>query len=282
MWIKPNDEHVENIDNYLEAIERAKKQLADLHESINEAFKQEEELKNSNSALLKFRNEELDARRASVEAFHKATNESHAKYTDMLLDLEVRSIKLAEDEKDILNKCQLHAATVEQTKVNFLVREKEVNELMNSLLEREKAIQEDEGKAISNRALLNNDRKIFDKQCEFLSIEREELDHKTENMQKILDEIKLQREEVDNSKRTVSTILIEAKKIAEDATIKEVKVTDDLVKLNVQREELKDTIIECKRIKMESDKATDNAKRYIVESNQKIAELNALKTALAQ
>lgn len=284
-WVHAEGEDkpvIENIDNYLSAIENAKNELSDMKDLISAAHKERMDMECNNSDLLKSKLNDIEKQRQDIEILRAQTNEMHSKNCITSETLERQLAQLISDKNSLALEKVEQSTNIKEKEKSIDQKWHEIHLILNEI--NAKKIELDNRDKL-NEEVLNKilDEKKDSQEVLSLSIARkkdyEGLMADANNKLEQASKIKLDAEL--SNKESVLRSESSNKALQEIMDIKS-KVDADIESLNKQRELLKDLIIESKKSKFESNNANEIAQKNIVEANHKIAELNELKTAMAQ
>lgn len=282
MWKSNERMEVENVDNYLASIERAKEELNRLNADIKLVSERRDMILSENEVLLKEKLELIDQKRIEVEGILQKGRESHADNVAKAEELKKQSEKLFKDQEILTTAQDSHAQLVKTKENNLSSRESEIqkaSEHINTVAsELSLKIKENNDLLV----MIMKEQKVNEDLYAKVCIEKGEAqtflyDAKKEKEEDLL--IKSQNEQL---KEDAHVKLEEAQKAFEDSRINKSNADRALASVASEKASLNDLIIESKRASFEAVKSTQAAQRNIAEANQKIAELKELKDAMAK
>lgn len=281
-WGSPSPvEPIENIDNYLAAVEKAKSELADLNLLIEAGRKQFKDIKSGSMELLRSKQETLDNALKKAEAFHSEANQLHAKNSIISEQLDKELQKHSDTVSKFNDDKVAHLKEV-QSKIKLI--EEQWNSIKAAAhdIQDTKKFAEDKNK--ENLELLNQ----IIAENEQQKANAYELDKKIQDHQALVAEANSKLEEAASLKKQAeerhaeaSSKLEQCEKVLVEANYAKDKSMHNLNEVKAHKESIKDLIIESKKVAMEAQNTNEIAQRNISEANQKIAELSKLKDALA-
>ncbi len=282
MWKQGESQNIENLDNYLSAIEQAKKDLFNLNEEIKLALSSRDEIVSTNNALLKDKLEEIEKEKKSIESLKAMTNDIHANNSNISDDLN-NQIKKFMDEQEEFDKEKVEfLGLVQQKEKSIDAREQDLSKLSMDIDIKKKEL---DLKIKDNESILN---KILDETKDsreimsLLAARRKDHEDMMADSNVKLEESKKLNAHTQSLKEDVENKLSVAQQALEESRINKINVENDLVRIIKEKEILNNILIENKKSKLEAIKSIETSQRLIAESNLKIAELKDLKEAMAK
>lgn len=282
MWKSAEGHQVENLDNHLAAVVRAKEDLARINEDIQIALQQKDALISDNAALLKEKLAALMAKEDLIDKAQKILNEEKADHYEAINHFHEEHKKFDKSMEDLAVQKTAYLDLASNMAKEMDAREKACAERENTIALAEIALaQKQSAHAEYADQILNEKRKSEDNLRDAILSDQLAKDATAEANAKLSQAEKL-NEETAAMKQDINAQTIIIKQATDVAIAARQKSQEDLDSVLKEKEDLKDLIIESKKVKSESLKSIETAQRLTIEANQKIAELNELKTAMAQ
>lgn len=282
MWKQSDHSTVENPDNYLAAIERAKEGLNKINSDIKTLTEQRAILTEGNNLLLKEKLEELDNKREQLEALLIEHRENKAKNLEESKLLEDGNKKLSNDIEYFRLQKESYFQSVQNKEKDIQAREQYVNDTLVTLdnikIEidaRENEIQENLNK------ILNEKKNIQNALDETLNTNKQSQEYLIDVSAK-LENVKRLKKDIDMANLEAKDSLVKSQSALEESIHNKAISEENLTSTLKERDSIKDLIIENKKSKLEAINVLEIAQKNIVDANQKIAELKELKEAMAQ
>lgn len=271
-----------NLGNYESALADLKEQIAVANKEIARLIEQKDSLLSGNQAFLKDKATEADKK---IEEAHKLFDEARKTLDDANQKNETARIYLADVDK--------HHNNLNDRKIDFI---NEVKKITQEIDDREAQIKHEKG-ALALRETTQKDLEesfardvaahnavVDEHQNAIKDLEdrRSELDKTTESLleksKKVVAEkdeaIRIRDEHLDNYEKF--------KAERDEVRSKHEEISNNLLKIVQEQARINEMIIESKRVALEARKQVQAAQKAQVEAQQKIAELNDLKTELAK
>lgn len=281
-WKQGEPMDVPNLENYESQKTLLISQISDLQAQVTQLTEKREQILSGNNELLK-------ADRENIEALHKEADKYKADHIYLLDENKARSEALDQE-------CQLLANDRSAYEAEKAQNLKEVENRHSAITDREF---EAERKLLEASAILDaaNDKlefnsnlvkehlakvSVFQEQKDAHQIDKEQVEAKhakalelnkaSEQMIALANEAKAEAEKKE----------AEAKASLEEANKKSIEASQMLEQVKSEQEKLQNMIIESKKANLDACLAVENARITIANANQKLAELNDLKKALAE
>lgn len=282
MW-KPADPHqVENIDNHLDAISRAKEELQSIREDIQVLLIQKSELIAGNAQILKDKLAQVDKNTERVIALQQAVQEAMLANEAKAAELQEKEEKQQTAAKILLEAGDKHFNFVNTKSDELLSREQELqasvvahNHDKAQLLEISKSHADNLAKA---QELYAATQKLSEEVSQKSVAAQEKMDEALD----IDANAKIIYQEAIQVQLGAKEILSLAAKASESSELKLQQAKDIQEECTKEKERLRDLLIECKKADLDAKTSSEKARNDIAAANQKIAELNQLKDALTQ
>lgn len=273
---------IENLDNHLSAIDMAKDELRETHEIIVSLKNQADLIKAGNSMAIKEALAKIAKDEEEVMALKKCLLVTQQKALDQCNALEVGIEMLNSKNSDFNELRSKHLTEIANQKYDLSQREALINKDKDENQVKSAELQALENELGSRHYDLEIKNKNVDDAYEMAILARKEADDKLcaankakEHAEGLHDQIAKKHAEHDEQIQLITASLEESRKNKADA--------EEVLNLTFkEKERIRDLIIQSKQSKLDADNSIELAKRLFVETNHKIAELNALKDALAK
>lgn len=282
MWKIGSDQEIGNLDNHLAAIDRAKEELSNINADINRAKEVKKDIEDSNHDLLIEKISELEHHRKNIISSQNMINDigsQHIAHSEAL-DIEFKKLidsqaKLDSDKISFLNDIQNKNNEISSREDSIVKSLEEIKLRKESL----------DSQYSDNEKLLN---KIIQEKSFNQTVLNEIIEEKIATSKKVdeanikVEEWRLLKKECEETNDKANAKFIEASKALEESRINKKEAEDKLAAVIKENESIRDSIIENKKTTIEATKSQESLQHIIATANQKLAELNELKEAMAK
>lgn len=273
---------IENIDNYLAAIEMAKEELRILNAQIKLATDKKNDLISGNDILLKEKTAEIESKKEEAELLHATANQTHAKNDMLANELANKEAKFNVDREILTLSQNEHSTIVSNKEQEFEVREQAIKDMLLEIEKTKKCLEMQKNDNDANIQCVLNEKKEAQDLLDKVKSEKQAIEEEKLLIAQDIESYKSIKREVENVKISTDARLIEIQKALDETRKNRIESESNLAATLKEKQTLNDLIIESKKTKLEAIKAVEAAQRNIVEANLKIADLKDLKEAMAK
>ncbi len=270
------------ISNYRSAINMAKNELAKINSDLAQAKGIQAQLNANNHEVLLTKRAEIDNQKKQLDHIEDVIRDIKAKNVEKSDALDLQLVQFLKDKENFELEKAVFSNQVLIKDQELGAREAEVMRIANANEVTNKTL---EAIVKLNENALN---KILEEQARLEELIKES---QTEKMiasdlfmkaKQIQDDAKTLSFNANQMKKQAEDKLVEAQNVMVDVRIKNKETNDALQLITEEKENLKDMIIQNKKAKLEAENVIEKSKFFIADSNQKIAQLNELKEAMAK
>jgi chromosome segregation ATPase len=271
----------DNQDNYLDAINRAKEELNLINNDIKIALEQKSELLAGNASILKEKLDEIEHAKEGILSARTIVDDLRAKNEQLAKELEEEKGKLCQEQEEFAKQQSQYDEFIDSKSKDFEFHDSRIVQLLNDMNSKEISI---DAQMCANSKLLESIEIKSKEAQETLNRAIEENDkakaYKDDANTK-LDACKAIQIQIEAAQEKANQQFIETKSNLEQCE-KIKQENEEVLKVIAQKEaNIKDLIIENKKKSLEANNTIEASKKNIAELNQKIADLENLKQALA-